>query len=74
MEGPVPGRSKNGAVVSDAEDCFGDTLDADMVEGAQESENLRPRLGAAGEMLQHDIDVFLWTLPARERNVGALLL
>lgn len=54
---------------SSADDLLGDVIDAEDVEGAESSvERLNSRIKV--DVLQHDIDTVLFTLPARERNVS----
>ena len=50
---------------------LGDEIDSQEVEGAEESLSARLNSRMKDEVLQHDINTVLFTLPARERNVSA---
>ncbi|KAK9902018.1 hypothetical protein WJX75_001343 [Coccomyxa subellipsoidea] len=51
------------------ETMLGDEIDSQEVEGAEESLSARLNSRMKDEVLQHDINTVLFTLPARERNV-----
>ncbi len=53
---------------------LGDEIDAEEVEGAEESLSARLSSRMKDDVLQHDINTVLFTLPARERNVSSALL
>jgi hypothetical protein len=53
------------------ETMLGDEIDSQEVEGAEESLSARLNSRMKDEVLQHDINTVLFTLPARERNVSA---
>ena len=76
LDAPATGGSGH-RDAGDVGELLGDSLDAQLVEGAQEEDApLAACLESerACDVLQHDIDVVLFTLPARERNVRAAAL
>jgi hypothetical protein len=73
LDGPALGVYKS-SVPAEPDDSLGDVLHPDEVEGGEDTDAACMEARAMEGILQHDIDVVLWTLPARERNVRSLLL